>query len=62
MTTRMSATTATMMPIAKAILVPAELRPPEPWDDSDVGVGPGEDGGDDTGTGGVKSPEEGLPP
>ena len=58
----MSATTATMMPIAKAVLAPAELSPPEPWADGDVGVDSGEDEGDATETGGVKLPEEGLPP
>jgi len=61
MITTMSATTAMMMPIAKAALAPAELSPPKPWADGDVGD-PGEDEGDGTGTGGVKLPEEGLPP
>jgi len=61
MITRMSATTATTMPIARAVLVPVELSPPKPWADDDVGVDPGEDEGA-TGTGGVKLPEEGLPP
>jgi len=58
----MSVTTATMMPIARAVLVPAELIPPKPWADGDMGVDPGEDEGGGTVTGGVKLPEEGLPP
>ena len=47
-----------VMPIAKAALELAELNPPE----RDVGVDPGDDEGDATETGGVKLPEEGLPP
>ena len=58
MVTTTSATTATIMPIAKAALVPAELSLPGPWADGDVGIDPGED----EGKGDVKLPEEGLPP
>jgi hypothetical protein len=49
----MRATTAMMMPIARAALEFVELKAPELLSDRDVG--------DATGVGGVK-PEEGLPP
>jgi hypothetical protein len=57
MSNRMRATTAMVMPIVKAALEIA---------DGDMGLDPGEGEGegegDATETGGVKLPEEGLPP